>query len=276
MAAITESRGPASWRLPVMSARLEAVGAAIHGMARAAGRRVLDVLLPPLCLRCREPVVEPQSVCGACWNGIRFLAPPWCVQCAIPFPHALGAGVRCASCLARPRVFSVLRSAIAYDDGSRDLILGFKHADKLEACPLLVRWMLAVARPEIMQADLIVPVPLHWKRLLMRKYNQAGLLAHGLACQTRVTVASGVLVRQRATDSQGAMTSARARLRNVASVFSVPPVARPAIAGRNIILVDDVLTTGATVTACSKALLRAGAANVSIVTLARVVRPLNF
>jgi ComF family protein len=255
------------------SARL---GHAMRGSVRAAGRRLLDVLLPPLCLRCREPVVEPQSVCGACWNGIRFLAPPWCAQCGIPFPHALGDDVRCGACLARPRAFSRLRAAIAYDEGSRDLILGFKHADKLEACPLLVRWMLASARDEVLKADLLVPVPRHWKRLLMRKYNQAGLLAHGLSRATGVRVAPQVLERRRATDSQGAMTSARARLKNVASVFNVPVASRGAVAGKNILVVDDVLTTGATVTACTKALLKAGAATVSIVTLARVVRPLNF
>jgi ComF family protein len=251
------------------------LGRAMRGSVRAAGRRLLDVLLPPLCLRCREPVVEPQSVCGACWSGIRFLAPPWCAQCGIPFPHALGVDVRCASCLARPRAFSRLRAAIAYDEGSRDLILGFKHADKLEACPLLARWMLACARDEVVQADLLVPVPLHWKRLLMRKYNQAGLLAHGLSRLTGVRVAPEVLVRRRATESQGAMTSARARLRNVASVFSVPAATRANVVGKSILVVDDVLTTGATITACSKALLKAGAANVSVVTLARVVRPLN-
>jgi ComF family protein len=167
-----------------------------------------------------------------------------------------------------------LRSAIAYDDGSRDLILGFKHADRQEACPLFVRWMLAVARPELEQADLVVPVPLHWRRLLMRKFNQAGLLAHGIAAGSPVPVRPDVLVRERATESQGAMISARARLKNVAGVFRVPPGAAPAVAGKRIVIVDDVLTTGATVTACAKALRRAGARSVSVVTLARVVRPL--
>jgi len=242
---------------------------------RSAGRSALDAILPPLCLRCRVPVGEAQSVCGDCWNGVRFLSAPWCDQCGIPFPHALGPAVRCGACLARPRVFERLRSAIAYDEGSRELILGFKHADRLELCPLLVRWMQAVARPEVATADLIVPVPLHWRRLLMRKYNQAGLLAHGVARGSAAVVRADVLVRHRATESQGAMASARARLKNVAHVFRVPPQARPAVAGRRVVIVDDVLTTGATVTACAKALHRAGAQSVSIITLARVVRPLS-
>jgi ComF family protein len=172
-------------------------------------------------------------------------------------------------------VFERLRSAIAYDEGSRELILGFKHADRLELCPLLVRWMQAVAKPEVAAADMIVPVPLHWRRLLMRKYNQAGLLAHGLARGSPAVVRADVLVRHRATESQGAMASARARLKNVAHVFRVPPEARSAVAGRRVVIVDDVLTTGATVTACAKALHRAGAQSVSIITLARVVRPLS-
>lgn len=249
--------------------------AAARRLLGSTGRSALDMILPPLCLRCRVPLGDAQSVCGACWADVRFLAAPWCAQCGIPFPHALGTAVRCGVCLSRPRVFERLRSAIAYDEGSRDLILGFKHADRLELCPLFVRWMQAVALPEIETADMIVPVPLHWRRLLMRKYNQAGLLAHGLACGRGVEVRSDVLIRHRATESQGSMVSARGRLRNVAHVFRVPRHARAALAGRRVVIVDDVLTTGATVTACSKALLRGGAQSVSIVTLARVVRPLS-
>jgi len=258
-----------------MKLSLTPAGRVARQVLQGAGRHVLDAILPPLCLRCRAPVGVPQSVCGACWSGVRFLAAPWCEQCGIPFPHGLGAAVRCGLCLARPRLFERLRSAIAYDDGSRELILGFKHADRLELCPLLVRWMQAVARSEIATAEIVVPVPLHWRRLLMRKYNQASLLAHGLVHGTAAQVRTDVLVRHRATESQGAMVSARARLKNVAHVFRVPEAARPVVAGRRVVIVDDVLTTGATVTACSKALLRAGARNVSIATLARVVRPLS-
>jgi ComF family protein len=240
------------------------------------GRGVLDAILPPVCLQCRAPVGEPQSVCGTCWAGVRFLSAPWCALCGIPFPHALGASVRCGLCLSRPRPFERVRSAIAYDAGSRELVLGFKHADRQELCRLLGRWMQAVAGPELARADLVVPVPLHWRRLLMRKYNQAGLLAHEIARAHRVCVRSDILVRHKATESQGAMISARARLRNVASVFRVPAPVQGDVAGKRVVIVDDVLTTGATVTACTKALLRAGAASVSIVTLARVVRPLSL
>lgn len=243
---------------------------------RRAGRRVLDFILPPLCLKCRSPVTEPQSVCGACWVKIRFLAPPQCIQCGLPFPHDLGSDVKCGACLARSPIFKLLRSAIAYDDASRDLILGFKHADKLENCPLFCRWMNVACKQALEGADVLLPVPLHWKRQLVRRYNQAALLAHGLGSLSGVPVQTAWLVRAKATLSQGEMISARARLKNVARAFTVVPAARQILQGKNVVLVDDVLTTGATVQACAKALFRCGVQSVSVVTLARVVRPLNF
>jgi ComF family protein len=198
------------------------------------------------------------------------------VVCGLPFPHALGTGVSCAACLARPPVFAWARSAIAYDDSSRDLILGFKHSDRLEAAPLFARWLFASCGDRVSQADLLVPVPLHWRRLLHRKYNQAAILAQGLAKLTGVPADTQVLVRPRLSVSQGEMTSARARLRNVARAFTTPAKISGRVKGRNVVVVDEVLTTGATVNACCRALMRAGAASVSSVTLARVVRPLNL
>ncbi len=167
------------------------------------------------------------------------------------------------------------RSAVAYDDGSRDLILGFKHADKLEGAPLFARWLFAAARDLVGQADVIVPVPLHWQRLASRRYNQAAVLAHGLGAIANVPVDTSVLVRAKASISQGEMTSARARLKNVARAFSASVNNAKVLKGKNVVVVDDVLTTGATANACCKALLRGGAGAVSIVTLARVVRPLS-
>ena len=241
-----------------------------------AGRLLLDVVLPPLCLACRDRVSEPQSICAACWKDLRFLGAPCCSQCGYPFPHDLGVQVKCAPCLAGPRPFTWLRSALAYDDASRDLILGFKHADRLEALPLFTRWLSLAVGDRLRGTDLIVPVPLHWQRLVRRRYNQAGLLAHGLGQASGVPFSAGVLRRVKATASQGEMVSARARLQNVARVFAVPERMRASISGKSVTVIDDVLTTGATVTSCAKALLRAGARDVSVVTLARVVRPLNI
>lgn len=247
----------------------------IARMAQTAGRAALDLILPPLCLKCRAPVGDPQAVCAACWNEIRFLGPPHCAQCGLPFPHALGEGVKCAVCISRPPSFAVGRAAVAYDDASRDLILSFKHGDRLEAAPLFARWMANAAREVLADAEIIMPVPLHWRRLFARRYNQAAVLALAIAKHTMTPVATGVLKRRRPTPSQGEMFSARARMKNVAGAFAVAKTDRTKLAGKRIVLVDDVLTTGATLSACTKTLLRAGAATVSFVTLARVVRPLS-
>ncbi|MBP6013763.1 MAG: ComF family protein [Alphaproteobacteria bacterium] len=241
--------------------------------ARTAGRAALDLILPPLCLKCRVPVGQPQSLCGTCWSDIRFLSAPQCAQCGIPFPHALGQGVKCAACIASPPAFSIARAAVAYDDASRDLILGFKHADKLETVPLFARWLTTAGAEALAGADVMMPVPLHWWRLAQRRYNQAAVLAQAIGRLTRLPVDTGTLTRPRATRSQGEMPSARSRLKNVAKAFAV---AKGRLDGQKVVLVDDVLTTGATVTACAKALRRAGAAAVSVVTVARVVRPLSL
>ncbi len=244
--------------------------------ARTAGRAALDLVLPPLCLKCRAPVSEPQSTCAKCWGELRFLSAPQCVQCGIPFPHDLGQGVKCAACIARPPSFAIARSALAYDDASRDLILGFKHGDRLEAVPLFARWMTSTGREALDGADMLIPVPLHWRRLVARRYNQAAELAHALARITGTPVEANLLTRTKRTRSQGEMVSARERMKNVAGAFAVAPSHRSKIQGCRAVIVDDVLTTGATLSACAKALLRHGAASVSLITLARVVRPLSL
>lgn len=258
---------------------IDAMGLAsfsVGKLTRAAARVALDLVLPPLCLKCRAPVGEPQSVCATCWNELRFLSAPHCEQCGLPFPHDLGAGVKCAACIAQPPPFAKSRAALAYDDASRDLILGFKHADRLEATPLFGRWLATAGRDAFADADVLVPIPLHWRRLAARRYNQAALLAHALGARARVPVDTGLLLRTKATPSQGEMPSARARAKNVVRAFAMAEGAGTKIAGRSVALVDDVLTTGATVGACAKVLLKAGAASVSVVTLARVVRPLSL
>lgn len=248
----------------------------ITRFARTAGRAALDLVLPPLCLKCQAPVAEPQATCAKCWGELRFLGPPQCIQCGIPFPHDLGKGVKCAACIAHPPSFALARSALAYDDASRDLILGFKHGDRLEPVPLFARWMTNVGGEALDGADVLVPVPLHWRRLVARRYNQAAELAHALARLTGIPVEANLLTRTKRTRSQGEMVSARQRMRNVAGAFAVAPSRRSKLAGRRAVLVDDVLTTGATLSACSKVLLRHGAASVSLITLARVVRPLSL
>jgi ComF family protein len=249
---------------------------------RPLGRLGLDALLPPQCLACGELVGEPGALCGPCWGGLNFIAAPLCKSCGRPFEFDPSGGASftngandetvCGACIARPPLFSAARSALAYDDASRRLILGFKRADRTHAAPAFARWMARAGAPLLADADIVAPVPLHWSRLLARRYNQSALLANALAKQTGKTALPDLLRRRRRTPSQGGL-GRLARFRNVAGAFSVAPRHRTALADRKVLLIDDVLTTGATVEACAKVLLRAGAAQVSVLTLARVLRP---
>jgi ComF family protein len=231
---------------------------------------LLDVLFPPLCIGCREPLGAGHGFCAICWSGIAFLDGPMCDCCGIPFGVDLGADSRCAACLTRPPAFDRARAILAYDETSRGPILALKHADRLELVPGFAHWLERTGRALLAETDLIVPVPLHPWRLWRRRYNQAAELARALARRTVKPVAVLALERSRSTKSQGAMASARSRRRNVLRAFRVPEPAL--VAGRNILIVDDVLTTGATAEACARALKRAGAAKVQVLALARVVK----
>ncbi len=158
-----------------------------------------------------------------------------------------------------------------YDEASRELILAFKHADRTEAAPVFARWLEQAGAESIAEADFVAPIPLHWSRLFRRRYNQAALLAGALARRGGRVFAPDLLRRIRATERQG-HKSRSARWRNVAGAIAVAPAWIAAIQGRRILVVDDVVTTGATVGAATKALLAAGAAAVDILALARVVK----
>jgi ComF family protein len=232
--------------------------------------KIADLLFPPLCIACREPLGQGHGFCPSCWSKISFLDGPLCHCCGLPFGVDPGPGARCAACLAKPPSFDRARAIIAYDESSRGPILALKHADRLELVPGFAQWLTRTGKSLIEDSDLIVPVPLHRTRLWRRRYNQAAELARALGRRTGKEVAVRALVRSRATESQGEMASAKARRRNVLGVFKVPhPVS---IRGRNVLLVDDVLTTGATADACARALKRAGADKVHVLALARVVK----
>ena len=231
---------------------------------------LLDFLFPPVCIACRQEVGEAGGFCAACWAAVTFLDGPGCACCGVPFAADAGPDTLCAACLAKPPAYACARAILAYDDHSRAPILGLKHADRLELVPGFARWLARTGADIIAASDVIVPVPLHRSRLWRRRYNQAAELARALSRHTGKPAMLMALVRTRATKSQGEMVSAKARRRNVLSTFQVPDAAR--IAGRNVLVVDDVLTTGATADATARALKRAGAREVRILALARVVR----
>jgi ComF family protein len=185
-----------------------------------------------------------------------------------------GAETVCGSCHAFPRAFDRARTLFRYDDASKPLILAFKHGDRLDHAPAFSRWLERTGKPLLNDAEILVPVPLHRWRLWRRRYNQAAILAERLAQTCGRPHDPLALERRRATKSQGEMPSAKARRRNVLGAFQVPKSKIGAVKGRNVLLVDDVFTTGATLDACARALKRAGARRVDALALARVVRPL--
>ncbi|MFA7429856.1 MAG: ComF family protein [Rhodospirillaceae bacterium] len=233
----------------------------------AFSRRLLDIVLPPLCLGCGAMVGSTGALCPSCFAGMRFIAPPFCACCGIPVPGADAAGTLCGACIDRPPVWGRARAAFLYDAASRALVLRFKHADRIDGAPAFARWMLRAGADLLAEVDVVVPVPLHRWRLFARRYNQAALLAAHIAKAADLAYAPDALVRVRRTVSQGSFGQG-GRSRNVRGAFAVH---RPrAIDGKAVLLTDDVLTTGATVGECSRTLFAAGARSVDVLTLARV------
>ena len=236
---------------------------------RRLARAGLDILLPPLCLGCEVEVDAPGTLCASCWNGVRFIAPPMCAACGLPFAVDVGAGLLCGPCLQEPPPFARARSAFVYDGTGRRLVLKFKHGDRTDAAPAFGAWLVRAGAELIGDVDLIAPVPLHWTRLFSRRYNQAALLAQAVGKARAIPVIADLLVRTRRTPSQGHL-SREARRRNVAGAFALESDRRARVRGQRILLIDDVYTTGATLAACCRALRDGGASAVEALTLARV------
>lgn len=224
-------------------------------------------MLPPRSLEGHD-LVQVTGLSAEGWSRIRFLEDPVCDGCGAPFEHAQ-ADIRCAACLARPRAFARARAACLYDEASRDLILKLKHADRTDLTGLFAAWISRAADDLLAGADAVVPVPLHRWRLFRRRYNQSAEIARTLAARRGMAYLADVLQRPRAGDSQ-AGRSASGRRRNVQGAFAVPAGRRGLIEGRRLLLIDDVMTTGATAEACARALLRAGAWAVDVAVIARV------
>jgi ComF family protein len=232
-------------------------------VAAAVSRAALDLIIP-LTGFDGEAAQSP-GLSAEAWRKITFLSDPVCDGCSLPFEYATG--LRCAACQARPPAFARARAACLYDEHSRDLILQLKHADRPELGRLFALWLNRAAADLVTDADLVAPVPLHAGRLFRRRYNQAAEIARPLARLNGLAFLPDSLIRRRDTGSQGGK-SATGRRRNVAGAFAVRRPDR--IAGKRVLLIDDVLTTGATASACARALLDAGAAAVDLAVVARV------
>jgi ComF family protein len=230
---------------------------------------VIDILLPPRCLSCGIAVTRTGTLCAECWRGITFLGRPCCACCGLPFEFDLGESALCGECAREKPRFDRARAALRYDDASRKLILAFKHGDRLHLAPAFGPWLKRAGEELIRDADLVIPVPLHWTRLFARRYNQAAVLAQALRAAGGPPVAPDALIRTRRTPPQG-KGNREARRRNVAAAFAVKPGRN--LKGMRLLLIDDVLTTGATVAECARVLKRKGAARVDVLTLARTMR----
>lgn len=233
-------------------------------------RLLLDALMPPQCLACNKAVGAPGSLCPTCFSQLNFVASPVCEVCGVPLEPLAGDGLLCGACVRELPVFNRARAVFLYEDASRPLVLKLKHGDRTDTAVHLARWMKRSGLDLIEDCDVIVPVPLHRWRLLVRTYNQSTLLANALGKLSGTSVNATVLTRTRATRNQGGLNR-KARRRNVARAFTVRQASE--VKGKKILLVDDVLTTGATANACAKALLDAGAVRVDVLVLARVPSP---
>jgi ComF family protein len=240
-------------------------------LRRLAGA-ALDLILPPRALdegRGPRPAVQSHGLSADSWTRIAFIEAPFCDGCGAPFAHDLGPGATCAACAARTPSFDRARAACIYDEHARDLILKLKHADRTDLAGLFAHWIARAAADILPDQDAIVPAPLHPLRLLSRRYNQAAEIARPLARLSGIRYFADPVVRVRHTPSQGGK-SADGRRRNMAGAFVVPARWRAKVAGKRILLIDDVLTTGATAEGCARALKAAGAARVDLAVIARV------
>ncbi len=240
-------------------------------MIDLATTRLLDALAPPLCPLTNEPVAAPGFLAASAWAHLQFIDDPVCSRCGAPFAHEFGEDLACARCIAEPPDYDTARAAVVYDDASHGLIVSFKHADRTELAPMFAQWLLRAGAGFINRQAIVAPAPLHRRRLFSRRFNQAAILATAVARSCGARFEPMLLERLRATPPQKDL-SPDARRRNLAGAIGVRPGKKTIVKGAHIILIDDVLTTGATLSACARAAKKAGARRVDALVLARVVK----
>lgn len=234
-----------------------------------AGTAIADAVFPPRCLTCPAPTEAPHGLCARCWRDTHFITGPACAKCGAPLVGEAGPEDLCDGCLRHPPGWDRGRAAILYGGAGRRAILAFKHGDRLDTAPALAGWLAAAGSALATDADLIAPVPLHWRRLMRRRYNQSAELARHLSRRTGTPVVPDLLVRQRMTTPQERMSHADRR-ENQRGAIAVSPRRAKRLEGKAVLLIDDVLTSGATLGACTDACRAAGAARIDVLVLARV------
>lgn len=237
---------------------------------RRLGGLLLDQIYPPSCIACAAPLTAGDSLCAACFSGLRPISAPFCPVLGLPFESDPGPDTLSAEALADPPPFERARAAMAYSEVVGALISRFKYGDRVELARFLARPMATAGREFWADRPVLVPVPLHPSRLRFRRYNQSVLLARELGALTGLPVDAHLVRRNKNTRQQVGL-SGNSRLRNVQGAFSLHPRALERLQGRPVVLVDDVYTTGATVKAVTRALKRGGAGRVDVLTFARVV-----
>jgi ComF family protein len=236
---------------------------------RHAGRAVLDLVLPPLCLGCAVPVGSTGTLCPKCWTGMDYIARPYCERLGTPFTADLGYGLISPKAIADPPAFGRARAVARYEATARLLVHRLKYSDRLDLSATMGGLMARAGAELLADADLLVPVPLHRRRLWSRRFNQAGELAKAVSREAGVPVAHEALVRVKATKSQVGL-SASERTRNVSGAFRPDARTGNVLAGKRVVLIDDVMTTGSTLNSAARVLRRAGAAEVDALVFALV------
>lgn len=232
---------------------------------------LLNLLFPPQCLNCDVRVPEHGTLCLPCWQQVQFISDPMCACCGLPFDYDIGSHALCADCLHTLPPYAHARSAFRYDEHSRRLITSFKYADQTHLANIYGAWLANAGGELLAQTDVIVPVPLHYWRFVQRRFNQSALLAHALTRKTGIKNLPDALRRSRSTVPQTGLTR-KQRESNVKGAFIINPRYADMIKGKNILLIDDVMTTGSTIKQCTKSLLKAGAMQVNVLTLARAIK----